>query len=47
VKTLDSRGEEIDRDRRRITVPAFQASKLAIGSPMILRSRTARDRRRR
>jgi hypothetical protein len=39
----NARGEEIDADKRRITVPAFDASRLAIGSPMVLRARTARD----
>ena len=40
---LNARGEEIDGDKRRITVPAFDGSRLAIGSPMLLRARTARD----
>ena len=40
---LNARGEEIDADKRRITVPAFDGSRLAIGSPMVFRARTARD----
>ena len=43
TKALNTRGEEIDGDMRRITVPAFDASTLAIGSPMVLRTRTARE----
>jgi VWFA-related protein len=42
---LNARGDEIDGDMRRITVPAFDGSKLAIGSPMVLRTRTAREAR--
>jgi hypothetical protein len=45
VKVLDARGEEIDNSNRRLTVPGFDASKVAIGSPMVLRTRTARDAR--
>jgi hypothetical protein len=45
MKALDARGEEIENDSKRITVPAFDGSKLAIGSPMILRTRTAREAR--
>ncbi len=40
---LNARGEEIDGDKRRITVPTFDGSRLAIGSPIVLRARTARD----
>jgi hypothetical protein len=40
---LNARGDELDADKRRITVPAFDSSRLAIGSPMVLRARTARD----
>jgi VWFA-related protein len=45
MKALDARGEEIENSSRRLTVPGFDGSKLAIGSPMILRTRTARDAR--
>ena len=45
IKALDARGEEIENSSRRLTVPGFDGSKLAIGSPMILRTRTARDAR--
>lgn len=45
TKVLDARGEEIESASRRLTVPAFDAAKLAIGSPMVLRTRTARDAR--
>ena len=45
TKVLDSRGEEIESASRRLTVPAFDAATLAIGSPMVLRTRTARDAR--
>ncbi len=41
----NGRGEEIDGDVRRVTVPAFDDSTLAIGSPVVLRARTARDAR--
>ena len=40
---FNARGEEIDGDKRRITVPAFDGSRLAMGSPIVLRARTARD----
>lgn len=40
---LNARGEEIDGDMRRITVPAFDGSRLAIGSPVVFRARTVRD----
>ena len=40
---FNARGEEIDGDKRRITVPAFDGSRLAMGSPVLLRARTARD----
>ena len=40
---VNARGDDIDGDRRRITVPAFDGSRLAIGSPMVLRARTARE----
>lgn len=42
---LNARGDEIDGDMRRVTVPALDGSRLAIGSPMVLRARTARDAR--
>jgi VWFA-related protein len=42
---VNARGDDIDGDRRRITVPAFDGSRLAIGSPMVLRARTAREGR--
>ena len=45
MKALDARGDEIESDSERITVPAFDGSKLAIGSPMVLRTRTAREAR--
>ena len=45
MKALDARGDELDADSRRLTVPAFDGSRLAIGSPMILRTRTAREAR--
>jgi VWFA-related protein len=45
LKALDGRDEELESASRRITVPAFDGSRLAIGSPMILRTRTARDAR--
>ena len=40
---FNARGQEIDGDKRRITVPSLDGSRLAIGSPMVLRARTARD----
>ncbi len=40
---LNARGEEIDGDMRRVMVPALDGSRLAIGSPMVFRARTARD----
>ncbi len=42
---LDSRGDEIDHEKRHITVPAFDAARLAIGSPTVFLARTARDER--
>jgi VWFA-related protein len=42
---LNARGDDIDGDVRRLTVPAFEGSRLAIGSPAVLRSRTAREAR--
>jgi VWFA-related protein len=45
IKALDARGEEIDDTSRRVTLPGFDGSTLAIGSPMVLRTRTARDAR--
>jgi hypothetical protein len=45
IKALDGRGEEIDNSNRRLTVPGFDDSKVAIGSPMVLRTRTAREAR--
>jgi hypothetical protein len=45
TKAFNPQGEEIDSDRRRITVPRFDSSKLAIASPVVLRTRTARDAR--
>lgn len=42
---LNGRGDEIDGDMRRVTVPAFDDSRLAIGSPIVLRARNARDAR--
>ena len=45
TKALDARGEEIESASRRLTVPAFEGSKLAIGSPVVFRTRTAREAR--
>lgn len=45
IKALDGRGDEIDNSSRRVTVPGFDDSKVAIGSPMVLRTRTAREAR--
>ena len=45
MKALDTKGEEIESASRRIRIPAFDRSTLAIGSPMILRTRTARESR--
>jgi VWFA-related protein len=45
MKGLDRSGNEIENDVRRVTAPAFDDSRLAIGSPMILRTRTAREAR--
>ena len=39
----NARGEEIDGDVRRVAVPPFTDAQLAIGSPIVLRTRTARD----
>ncbi len=40
---FNARGDEIDADRRRVKVPALEGSQLAIGSPVVFRTRTARD----
>jgi len=45
MKVLDARDEELETGNRRIVVPAFDDARLAIGSPMILRTRTAREAR--
>jgi len=45
TKAFNARGDEIDSDRRKMTVPRFDDAGLAIGSPFILRTRTARDAR--
>jgi VWFA-related protein len=45
MKALDARGEEIESESRRLTVPGFDGAKLAVGSPMVLRTRTAREAR--
>ena len=45
MKVLDSGGDELDNLSRRLTVPRFDDAKLAIGSPMVLRARTAREAR--
>lgn len=42
---FNARGDEIDADRRRVTVPTLDGSQLAIGSPVVFRTRTARDAR--
>lgn len=38
-------GEEIDSETRRVAVAAFDASTLAIGTPVVMRSRSAADTR--
>jgi VWFA-related protein len=45
MKVLDPRGDEIDNVSRRLTVAAFDEAKVAIGSPMVLLARTAREAR--
>ena len=45
MKVLDSRGDELDNLSRRMTIPPFEDATLAIGSPMVLRARTAREAR--
>jgi VWFA-related protein len=45
MKAFDAKNEEIESASRRISIPAFDDSTLAIGSPMILRTRTAREAR--
>ncbi len=45
MKALDPKDDELESASRRITVPTFDGSKLAIGSPMIVRTRTAREAR--
>ncbi len=45
MKVVDSRGDEIDNLSRRLTIAAFDDAKVAIGSPMVLRARTAREAR--
>jgi hypothetical protein len=45
TKALNSRGEEIEGDMRRLTVPSFDSARLAIGSPKLIRTRTAREAR--
>lgn len=45
TKVLDARGEEIESASRRLTIPAFEGSTLAIGSPVVFRTRTAREAR--
>ena len=40
---FNARGDEVDGDRRRITVPALDGTRLAIGSPMVYRARTVRE----
>jgi hypothetical protein len=45
ITAFNARGDEIDGDRQRMTVPAFDASRLAIGSPMVYRARTVREAR--
>jgi VWFA-related protein len=39
----NARGEEIDGDMRRVTVPSFNVPQLVLGTPIVLRTRTARD----
>ena len=45
LKVIDGRDEELENANRKITVPAFDDATLAVGSPMILRTRTAREAR--
>jgi VWFA-related protein len=45
MKVFDSHGDEIDTVSRRLTVAAFDDARVAIGSPMVLRTRTAREAR--
>ena len=45
TKALNSRGEEIEGDMRRLTVLSFDSARLAIGSPRLIRTRTAREAR--
>jgi hypothetical protein len=45
MKALDPKNDELESASRRITVPTFDESRLAIGSPMIVRTRTAREAR--
>src|SRR3954469_23485623 len=40
---LDGKGDEIDAEKRHVTVPLFAEGRLAIGSPIVFRARTARD----
>jgi hypothetical protein len=40
---LNAKGDEIDAERRRITIPAFAGGRLTIGSPTVFRARTARE----
>ena len=45
MNAVTATGDELESTVRRITVPAFDGSRLAIGSPMVLRTRTAREAR--
>ena len=45
TSALNARGDEIDAEKRRVTVPAFDDARLAIGSPTVFRARTARELR--
>ena len=40
---LDGKGDEIDTEKRHVTVPVFEEGRLAMGSPVVFRARTARD----
>ena len=45
TSALNVRGDEIDAEKRRVTVPAFDDARLAIGSPTVFRARTALELR--
>ena len=39
----NARGEDVDGDMRRLTIPSFNGPQLAVGTPIVFRTRTARD----